>query len=185
MGGHACPVWVGHLLASPLRRFAQDPAKILGAHVTPGMTVLDVGCATGFFSLPLARLVGPNGRVVCADLQEPLLRALQRRARRAGVSGRIETHLCAEDSLRLTGCDGVFDFALAFAVVHEVPDPARLFHELGRALRTGANLLFGEPALHVRERDFAAELAAAREAGFTIAGSPPIRRARAALLARG
>jgi len=84
---------VGHLLASPLRRFAQDPAKILGAHVTPGMTVLDVGCATGFFSLPLARLVGPGGRVVCADLQEPLLRALERRARRAGVAGGIRCRI--------------------------------------------------------------------------------------------
>jgi len=40
---HVCPVWVGYLLASPLRKLLQNPDKILAPYVKPGMTVLDVG----------------------------------------------------------------------------------------------------------------------------------------------
>jgi hypothetical protein len=43
MAKKVCPVWIGHLLASPLRRLVQNPKKILGPYVTSGMTVLDFG----------------------------------------------------------------------------------------------------------------------------------------------
>ena len=80
-----CPWWLGPLLANPLRRLVQDPAAILAPHVREGMTVLEPGCGMGFFSLPLARLVGPGGRVVCVDLQRKMIEGLRRRAKRAGL----------------------------------------------------------------------------------------------------
>jgi hypothetical protein len=43
MAKKVCPVWIGHLLASPLRRLVQNPKKILEPYVTNGMTVLDFG----------------------------------------------------------------------------------------------------------------------------------------------
>jgi len=55
------PVWVGYLLASPIRKLFQNLHKILGHYIEKGMKVLDVGCAMGFFSLPLAGMVGPMG----------------------------------------------------------------------------------------------------------------------------
>ena len=64
---HVCPVWVGYLLASPVRKLIQNPKKLLSPYVEEGMTVLDAGCAMGFFSLPMARMVGPNGKVICGD----------------------------------------------------------------------------------------------------------------------
>ena len=63
--------------------------------------VVDVGCAMGYFTLPLAGLVGPTGRVIAVDLQARMLRALDRRARRAGLSEPIETRRCGADSLEL------------------------------------------------------------------------------------
>src|SRR5512139_1307428 len=98
---HVCPVWVGYLLANPVRALVQDPKKILGPHIAPGMRVLDIGCAMGFFSLPLARLVGPGGGVVCVDLQQTMLDSLARRARRANLLDRIEIRRCDADSLRI------------------------------------------------------------------------------------
>jgi 2-polyprenyl-3-methyl-5-hydroxy-6-metoxy-1,4-benzoquinol methylase len=101
MGERICPVWVGYLLANPLRRLIQNPDKILAPCVTPGMTVLDAGCAMGFFSLPAARLAGPQGRVICVDCQEKMLIELQRRSIRAGLGLQMKPHLCGRKSLGL------------------------------------------------------------------------------------
>lgn len=60
-----CPWWVGYLLASPLRRLMLDPHAMLAPYVRPAMTVLEPGPGMGFFTLELARLVGPSGRVSC------------------------------------------------------------------------------------------------------------------------
>ena len=106
MAGKVCPHWVGYLLASPLRRLFHNPRKILGPYVEPGMTVLDIGCAMGFFSLPLARMIGKRGKVVCVDAQENMLVSLQKRARKAGLADRIIPHLCPRDSLFLDAFEG-------------------------------------------------------------------------------
>jgi len=182
MGEDVCPVWVGHLLASPLRRLLQDPRKILSPHLREGMTALDVGSAMGFFSLPMAGLVGPSGRVVCVDLQEGMLRSLERRARQAGLAERLEIRRCSPATLDLGGWAGRIDFALAFAVVHEVPDRAHLFAEIHAALKPGGGLLLAEPRGHVKPPDFERTLEAAAGAGFEPAGAPEIRRSHAALL---
>ncbi len=182
MAEHVCPFWVAYFLASPFRRLWQNPGKILGPYVEPGMTVLDFGPAMGFFSLPMARMVGPDGTIVCVDLQPKMLDGLARRAARAGVAERIETHACGSESLRLEGRDGSFDFALAFAVMHEVPDPARCLHELHHLLKPGAALLLAEPRHHVKADDFERTIAFAREMGFTTAEPPRIRSSLAVLL---
>jgi 2-polyprenyl-3-methyl-5-hydroxy-6-metoxy-1,4-benzoquinol methylase len=54
MAEHVCPYWAGYFLANRLRKLLQNPYKILAPYVRPNMTVLDVGSAMGFFSLPLA-----------------------------------------------------------------------------------------------------------------------------------
>ncbi len=182
MARHVCPFWIGYLLASPLRRWAYDPDRLLSPHVRAGMTVLDVGCAMGFFSLPLARLVGPGGRVVCLDVQERMLRTLAKRAAGAGLGERLELRACAPDTLGLGDRAGAFDFALAFAVVHEVPSPEGLFAELRLALKPEALLLLAEPAGHIGPAAFAGELDAAQRQGFVVLETPSVRRSRAALL---
>jgi len=178
-----CPWWIGYLLVSPLRRLFQDPRRILAPHVRPGMTVLDFGPGMGYFSLPAARLVGPTGRVVCVDLQERMLAGLARRARRAGLAGRIEARRASADDLGLSGLEDRIDFALAFAVVHEVPEPERLLRGIRGALKRDGRLLIAEPIGHVAEEAFAATIASAGRAGLTVIDRPRIRRSRTALLA--
>lgn len=179
-----CPWWVGYLLLSPLRRLGQNPARILAPHVRHGMTVLEVGPAMGYFSLPLARMVGPEGRVVCVDVQRRMLDRLERRARRAGLADRIETVHAAEDSLRIGAWDGRVDFTLAFAVVHEVPDQDRLMAEIHRAMKPGAAMLLGEPRGHVAGEDFDASVRIAGAEGFAIESPVAIARSRSVVLRR-
>ena len=184
MAERVCPVWVGYLLASPLRKLFENPSKILSPYVKNGMTALDVGCAMGFFSIPMARMVGRDGRVVCVDLQEKMLKSLTRRARRAKVSEIIETRTCGEASLGLDGLEGQMDFVLASAVVHEVPDAFRLFLELYEVMKPGALLLVAEPRGHVSVDDWGETIAAAEERGFVVVARPAVARSRTALLER-
>src|SRR5689334_1280948 len=112
-----CPWWLGYFLSSPLRRLMLDPEKVVEPFVRKGMTVLEPGPGMGFFTLELARLVGPSGRVVAVDIQPKMLAGLQRRAAKAGVSSRVEARQASAESLRIADLQGRVDFTLAFAVV--------------------------------------------------------------------
>jgi ubiquinone/menaquinone biosynthesis C-methylase UbiE len=184
MSEHVCPWWVGYLLANPVRRLLQSPERILGPHVQGGMKALDIGAGMGFFSLPMAKLVGEAGRVVCVDLQERMIAGLNRRAAKAGLADRIDARVCSTQSLKIDDLAGTLDFALAFAMVHEVPDKERLFAEINAALRPGGHLLLCEPVGHVTQDHFAATVALARRAEFDVAGTPRAPFSHCVLLAR-
>ncbi len=146
MAERVCPWWIGYLLASPARRWmAGNPENLLEPYVREGMTVLEPGPGMGFFTLPLARLVGPAGRVVAVDIQPKMLNSLQRRARKAGVQERVETRLAKPESMELDDLKGAVDFVLAFAVVHEMPSAGAFFNEAAIALKPGGLLFFAEP----------------------------------------
>jgi len=179
---HVCPWWIGYFLASPLRRLLVDPARILGPYVHAGATALDVGPGMGFYTLPLARLVGEGGRVVAVDLQERMLASLARRARRAGLAGRIETRLCRTDSLSIDDLEGKVDFALVMYMAHEVPDKHGLFAQLSRALAPGGVILLAEPRGHVSEKAYAGTLDIARASGLEPSDGPRLSRGLTSLL---
>ncbi len=136
----------------------------------------------GFFTLELARLVGPDGRVVAVDVQPRMIAGLRRRAERAGLLDRIETRVAPATTMALDESEGVFDFVLAFAVVHELPSAETFFAEAARAMKPGASLLLVEPAGHVGYDEFDQELAFAAQSGLTAAPGPPIRRSRSTVL---
>src|SRR6516162_8337733 len=122
MAGHGvCPWWVD-LLAGPFRRLLHDPAAIVTPFVRAGMTVLEPGPGMGFFTLELARLVGPSGRVIATDLQPAMIARLKRRAGKAGLLERIDARAASPHSLNVSDLNGSVDFTLAFAVVHEIAD---------------------------------------------------------------
>ena len=172
------------MLASPLRRFLYSPEDILKPHVREGMNVLDVGCGMGFFSLPIARIVGEPGRVICVDLQERMIKGLVRRAKKAGLLERIDTRVSQKSSLMLDDIAGKIDFALAFAVVHEVPDKERLFSEIGQTMKDAGKLLIVEPKPHVPKTDFDKTISIARSTGFEVINNLAIRRSYAMLLGK-
>jgi tRNA A58 N-methylase Trm61 len=182
MAKRICPWWLGYLLASPLRRLLQDPAAIVSPYVREGMTVLEPGPGMGFFTLELARRVGPKGRVIAVDVQPRMISGLRRRLAQAGLADHVDARVATEDSLGLEDIAGKVDFTLAMAVVHEMPSASRLFAEAAAAMKPGATLLLAEPSGHVKAEEFAAELQAASEAGFAVAARPTIRRSQAALL---
>lgn len=184
MSERVCPVWVGYWLASPIRKLWQNPVKILSSYVKPGMTVIDVGSAMGFFTLPLAQLVDESGVVIAVDVQDKMLEKLNKRARKVDLDNRIRTHLAESTSLNLNDTIDGADFALAFAVVHEVPDPQQLFRELHEALKRDAHLLLAEPKGHVPRATYENSINLAEQAGFVEKEALNIRGALANILIR-
>lgn len=184
MAEHVCPVWVGYLLASPVRKLFQNPKKLLSPYVTKGMKVLDIGCAMGFFSLPLAEMVGSGGKVICVDVQEKMIASLEKRARKAGLVDRIEARVCPSDSLGLKDLQGQIDFAVASAVVHEVPEAATFFSEVYATIKPSGRLLVVEPKSRVSQKDFGVTVSTAQQAGFTVLNQPQISRSHVVLLGK-
>jgi ubiquinone/menaquinone biosynthesis C-methylase UbiE len=176
-----CPASRSWGLDNIFRSLLQPPEKIFGRFIHPGDTVLDIGCGPGFFTRAMARMVGENGQVIAVDLQEEMLEKLRARAGKEGLLMRIRTVNASEESLNLAGQDPAV-FALAFYVVHEVPDKSRLFRELWDALVPGGELLVVEPTLHVTPEEFQASLNTAESGGFRVTGEPKVLLSRARLL---
>ena len=184
MAKRICPWWLGYVLASPLRRLIQDPEAVVGPYVREGMTVLEPGPGMGFFTLEMARRVGPRGRVIAVDVQPRMIAGLERRLAKAGLSERVDARLAQDDSLGLKDLAGKVDFTLAMAVVHEMPGAAWFFGQAAEAMKPGAALLLAEPSGHVKKEEFEAQLEAAAQVGLNLENRPAIRRSQAALLTK-
>ncbi len=68
-----CPWWFLFTFDNPFRKIYQDPFTILTPYLKNGDTAVDLGCGMGYFSIPMAELVGDRGKVVAVDLQERML----------------------------------------------------------------------------------------------------------------
>lgn len=176
-----CPWWHAYLFDNMLRRLFYNTDRLFGPYVQPGMTVLDVGCGMGFNAIGLARLVGESGCVLAVDVRPQVLGVLQRRARKAGVAGRILTQLCEPDSI---GIDQVVGFINAFWMVHEVPDTRRFLEQTRACLSRGGKLFVAEPRMHVPRKKFESMLATAGQVGLEPIDHPSVRFSRAVALSR-
>ncbi|MDA8099673.1 MAG: class I SAM-dependent methyltransferase [Nitrospiraceae bacterium] len=176
-----CPWWLAWTFDNPLRKWLHDPRQILGDYIKEGMTVADIGCGMGYFSVAMARMIGPTGRVIAVDLQQMMLDLLRKRAFRAGVADRINTILAAPEDISIAE---PADFVLAFWMVHEVKDIPRFFGQVASVLKPGSRMLYAEPRIHVTQRRFDDILGFAKAAGFSVEPGPAVGMSRAAVLVR-
>jgi len=173
-----CPSRHAWVLNNWLRRLIQNPDRLLASYVRAGQVVADVGCGPGFFTIAMARLVGPTGRVIAADVQPEMFEMTRRHARRAGIEDRITFLRCERDRI---GLSEPVDLVLAFYVVHEVPDRARFFAEIRSMLKPDGSFLFVEPKIHVSPAQFQESVRLATEAGLALSSRPSMRFSRACL----
>ena len=175
-----CPVGLASPLEARIRRWLQDPRKILSPFVTEGMTVLDIGCGPGFFSIHMAGMVGRTGKVISADLQDGMLRRLGTRIRGTELEDRIQLVKCGRDRINVSQ---KIDFGLAFWMVHEVPDKLGFFRQLKAIMNEKARILLVEPKLfHVSREEFEATTSLAVDAGFVVGQGPRLLLCWAAVL---
>jgi ubiquinone/menaquinone biosynthesis C-methylase UbiE len=168
--------WIDRILAKPVRYLFETPGRLLKDYVTDGMTVLDVGCGAGYYSLGMAKSVGPKGRVIAVDTETEAVTSLRNKAEKAGLCERIETRVCSEHDLGIRDLSNQVDFALAVYVVHHAKDPGSLMGDVHRALRPGGRFLVVEPRHHASPAECESTEAAARGAGFALADHPRLHR---------
>lgn len=173
-----CPRWMCFTFDNRFRRMIQNPRRIIGPFVREGDVVLDVGPGIGYFTIEMAKIVGTGGKVIAADIQEPMLRGIEKRARRAGVRDRIELHLATNERIY---AGQKADFILAFWMVHEVRDSQRFFNQLREVLKPTGRFLLAEPKLHVSSEQFYALIDGAGQAGFFQSASVSVPLSHAAL----
>jgi ubiquinone/menaquinone biosynthesis C-methylase UbiE len=158
----------GHL-DTRIRRFLYRPGRLAERYVRPGNRILDFGCGPGFFTREFARRVGDNGMVIAVDLQLEMLRLLREKMAQEGLLSRIRTHQSAPDTLGLPHeLEGTIDVAFAIFVVHEVPDPRKLFREISSLLRPGGLFYYSEPPFIVSGKEFQSTLVQAEETGLRL-----------------
>jgi len=179
MNQRVCPVELAGSLDNKLRRVLHNPQKIIKPFIKKGMTVLDLGCGPGFFSLEIARILDNSGKVIAADLQDGMLEKVTRKIKGTSLEKRIKLHKCQEDKVGLTE---KVDFILAFYMVHEVPDPVRLFNEIKSILKPGGKFYIIEPKFHVSGKAFEAMNQSLISEGFKILDKPKVFFSRAVLL---
>ncbi len=179
---HICPWQSGNILAMPARKLFHNPERMLRPYLSEGMTVMDVGAGMGFFTLPIAEMVGKSGTVIAADLQQEMLNGILRKADKAGTTKRITPRKCSRHSMDIADVNGTVDFALLMMMLHEVPDPERLVREVYYALKPGGKLLFAEPIMHVSKTAYQDSLQTLHHVGFVSVNSPRIAFCRAMIL---
>ena len=169
--GHKFPPEKWDRLLTPQRQAFLDAGWVLDrAGITAGMHVADLGAGPGFFTLPLAKRVGPGGVVYATDISPEMLAALRDR----GMPGHVTLLHAAESTIPVPGA--AVDVALLAFVLHELVEPAAFLREVQRILRRNARLVVLEwipqddgmgPPMEERISE-AATRALLEAAGFTI-----------------
>lgn len=175
---HVCPWWLAYTFDNPIRKLFHKSQKMLGAYIKEGMSVMDVGCGMGFFSIGMAKMVGDKGKVIAVDLQQKMLDIMLKRAKRAGLADRISPHHCEPDKI---GILDKVDFILTFWMVHEVGNQKDFFSQLGAILTPGGKILTAEPKMHVTAEGIQKTIEIARSTGLRLQGQPAIRFSHTAL----
>lgn len=162
---HICDHRYSYALDNRIRRLFQSPEKITSDYIRPGNTVVDIGCGPGFFTIPMAELVGHTGRVIAVDLQPQMLAKLKGKLSSTALNKRVELHQCQPSGLALNANLSA-NFVLAYYMVHEVPDQKRLFEEIAAILTEDGQFLMVEPLFHVTKSAFLHSVAIAQTAGL-------------------
>jgi 2-polyprenyl-3-methyl-5-hydroxy-6-metoxy-1,4-benzoquinol methylase len=109
--------------------------KMIGAHLKPGMTILELGCGAGYFTKELAR---SGAEIVAIDVSADLLEIAKANCPASNVRYEIQ------DACALTYSDAAFDSVVGSSILHHLEiEPA--LRELRRVLKAGGTIYFTEP----------------------------------------
>jgi len=169
-------------LDNKIRKWVQNPQKILDPYIDEGMTVLDIGCGPGFFSIDMAKMVGKSGRVIASDFQEGMLQKVRDKVKGTELEQRIKLHKCEENKI---GVSEPVDFILLFYMVHEVTNKKKFFSEIATILKPNGQVLIVEPSFRVSKSAFEESIKKARGAGFIDVKGTKVLFSKTVILKKG
>lgn len=109
--------------------------------VKPGMTVCDLGCGNGYYTLELAKQVGPTGKVLAVDIQPEMLHLLSERAKAAGID---HIELIENTPIDPKLPENSVDLILLVDVYHEFAYPVQMLREMRKSLKPDGRIALVE-----------------------------------------
>lgn len=136
--GHEGADW----LDRPEREAEEAPSLLIKAlGLKPGMVVADIGAGSGYLTFPMAKLVGPKGKVFAVDIQPEMLTIIQKKARAQGIKNvGLVLGDTADPKLPANSCD----LQLLVDVYHELDQPYEMTIAMKKALKPGGRLVLVE-----------------------------------------
>ena len=162
-----CPAWLGWLveLDNPFSQTNRASVMMEHLNLKPGMVVLDAGCGPGRMTIPVAKALGPRGKVTAMDIQPGMLDRVREKAGIANLENiRFLQAKLGEGKLERS----YYDRAVLATVLGEIPDQKSALKELFEALKPEGVLLIAETIFdpHFQRKKRVLQLAA--EVGFQV-----------------
>lgn len=176
---HLHPLEKASALESRLRLFLQNPRRILQNHIRPGMTVLDLGCGTGYFTLEIAKLLENKGKVIATDVQNGMIEILRQKLHKSDLLNLIQIYNCNENSIGFTE---KVDFIFAFYSFHEMKYIDNIIYELRKIVKPGTKVLISEQKFHVSRYSFNTIIRKMENIGLQICERPKIFLSRTVIM---
>ena len=176
---HICPTWGAIGLDNIFRKLIHNPQKILKPFIKEGMTILDIGCGPGFFSLEMAKMLNGAGKVIAADVQEGMLEKIRKKIKRTNFKQIIELH---KSDFEKIGITEKVDFVLAFWMFHEVTNQEKFLENLISILKPNGLIFIIEPKIHVTKKEFGIIIDMVKASGLTVVESPKVFFSRTIVL---
>ncbi|MCL1865581.1 MAG: class I SAM-dependent methyltransferase [Spirochaetes bacterium] len=173
-----CPSWLCFTFDNRLRKLFQNPQKILGQYIKQGDKVLDIGPGMGYFTFPMAEMVGYDGKVTALDIQEKMLKKLKSRVDKKGIKN-IDTQLYDGNTFPFKG---KFDLILLFWMYHEVHNREVFIREIKSVVTDRTKIFIAEPKIHVPEKNFYDSIQLLLDGGFHVIDRPNVFFSRAVVL---
>lgn len=131
-----------HQLDDPRRLQLLAPTNILiQSGLVAGAIMVDIGCGTGYFTVPAAELVGNQGMVYGLDVSDEMIAVAKVKAEASHLSNVVFLQINGKN---FPLPNGAVDYVLASMVVHEIDDLALFFREIQRILRVSGKLVIIE-----------------------------------------
>lgn len=134
------------LLEHPWRLWYRKPGELIDqCGLRPQMTVLELGCGTGLFTVELAQRLVEGGQLHVIELQEAYLHQTQQRIKAAGLEACVAFHHSGAYALPID--TNSIDLAVVIATLGQIPERLTALSELRRVLKPGAHLVISEELL--------------------------------------
>ena len=124
-----------YALLDPIRRLFEPPQKLIEPYAKNGLVVADLGCGSGYYTFPLAELVGPEGKVYAVDLDKKCIRAIQKKAEKVAYHN-IEAYDSSASDVSFIK-DRSVDFVFAIGLLCSMADSRQsAVNEIKRMLKS-------------------------------------------------
>jgi ubiquinone/menaquinone biosynthesis C-methylase UbiE len=138
------------ILASDFRRRLQPPERVIEwSGVKPGMTVLELGCGPGVYTMGLARAVGKEGKVYAVDMQQAMIDRLARRLQKPEYTDITNIQMKLANAYELSFENKSIDLVVMVTVLPEIPDKKKALGETRRILKSDGILAVSENFIDV------------------------------------